>query len=77
MKNFFLVSAIILPLGIFAQVNNVNPQAQNINYYNQIDENNNSLGNSSGKINDDKNSIQTNIINQQANPPMQIQQQKS
>ena len=81
MKNFFLVSAMILPLGIFAQVNhpeiNPPPQAQNVNYYDQLD-NNNSLGNASG-INNDINPIQTNIGNfqQQANPPMQIQQQKS
>ena len=78
MKNFFLVSAMILPLGIFAQVNNVNPppQAQNVNYYDQLD-NNNSLGNASG-INNDINPIQTNIGNfqQQANPPAQVQQKK-
>ena len=80
MKKLFLLSAITLPLGIFAQVNNINPppqsQMQNVNYYDQLD-NNNSLGNASG-INNDINPIQTNIGNfqQQANPPAQVQQKK-
>ena len=80
MKKFFLLTTIALPLGIFAQVNNINPppqsQMQNVNYYDQLD-NNNSLGNASG-INNDINPIQTNIGNfqQQANPPAQVQQKK-
>jgi len=66
----------------FAQGPNTNinppPQIQNVNYINLIDENNNSLGNASNKINDDVNLIQTNIaIQQQANPPVQVQQQQS
>ena len=85
MKKFFLLTTITLPLGIFAQGanTNINPpthaqeeqQAQNINYYNKIDENNNSLGNASNGINNDINLIQTNIGNyqQQANPPAQQQ----
>ncbi|MBI4930923.1 MAG: hypothetical protein HY841_09190 [Bacteroidetes bacterium] len=77
-----LLTALALPIGIFAQGPNTNinppPQIQNVNYINLIDENNNSLGNASGKINDDINPIQTNIaIQQQANPPAQVQQQSS
>ena len=53
----------------------INPQAQsqNINYYDQINDNNNSLGNTSNIINDDINPIQTNLGNQQANPPAEQQ----
>ncbi len=73
MKPLLLLSTLALPIGIFAQGNfHANPpaqQAQNINYYDQLD-NNNSLGNASNKINDD--AIQTNIaVQQQANPPAQ------
>ncbi len=74
MKKVFLLATIMIPLGIFAQENgNLNPQVQiqNVNYYNQIDDNNNSLGNVSNKINDDV--TQTNIAVQQANPPAQQQ----
>lgn len=72
MKKFLIISALTLPMGIFAQGNfQINPppqQAQTINYYNQIDDNNNSLENTSS-INDDENPIQTNIaIQQKANP---------
>ena len=76
-----LMTAVIVTLSgveAFAQGPNTNinppPQAQNVNYYNQID-NNNSLGNAFNEINNDKNPIQTNImIQQQANPPAQEQQ---
>ena len=80
MKTLLTITTFSLPLGIFAQGNHLEinppPQAQNINYYNQIDENN-LLGNASG-INNDINPIQTNIGNfqQQANPPAQVQQKK-
>ena len=85
MKNFLIISALTLPIGIFAQGPNtniqINPQAQsqNINYYDQINDNNNSLGNANAKINDAINPIQLNIGNfqQQANPPVQEQQQSS
>ncbi|MBI3501513.1 MAG: hypothetical protein HY063_06945 [Bacteroidetes bacterium] len=69
MKNLFLISILVLPIGIFAQSNgngNQQIQMQNVNYYDQIDINNNDA-------------IQTNLGNfsQQANPPAQVQQQKS
>jgi len=77
MKNFLIITTLTLPIGIFAQGPNthiqINPpaQAQNINYYDQID-NNNSLGNASNVINNDINPIQTNIaIQQQVNIPAQ------
>ena len=67
MKTLLILSALALPLGTFAQVNNVNPQAQmqNSNYYDQLD------------INDDNSNIQTNPGNAQANPPAQVQQKSS
>lgn len=85
--NFLTITALTLPIGMFAQGPNTNiqnnppsqVQMQNINYYNQIDDNNNSLGNAS-IINDDENPIQTNLGNdfhQQGNPPAQEQQQFS
>ena len=63
MKTLIIITALTLPLGVFAQSNNINPQVQiqNVNYYDNI--------------NDDNNSIQTNIQNQQANPPAQMQQE--
>ena len=64
-----LLSAIALPIGILAQgsTTNNNPQAQaiqlqNVNYFNKID------------INDD---VETNLGNQDANPPPQVQQQRT
>lgn len=79
MKNFLIITALTHPFGIFAQGPNTNinppPQSQNVNYINLIDENNNSLGNTSYIINDDINPIQTNLGNQQANPPAEVQQQ--
>ena len=80
MKKFFLLATFILPFGVFAQTNNINPQVQmqNANYYNQIDDSNNSLGNASNEINKDANPIQTNLGNfKQTNPPAQVQQQQS
>lgn len=77
--NLLLLVSLSLPVRIFAQGNgNANPQMQiqNLNYYDQID-NNNSLGNNSNKKNDDINPIQTNLGNLQANPSAQEQQQKS
>jgi hypothetical protein len=74
MKKVFALISLTLPFGMFAQGNfNINPppQAQNVNYYNQIDETNNSLGNTQGKMNDDINPVQTNIAVQTANPPTQ------
>jgi hypothetical protein len=61
MKSLLIIIALTLPLGVFAQGNIVNAQmqAQNVNYYDNI--------------NDDNNPIQTNIANQQANPPAQEQ----
>ena len=78
MRKLFLLSAITFPTGVFAQGpnTNVNPPAQasqmeNVNYYNKIDENNFSLGNAPGDINDDANPIQTNIAMQAATTPAQ------
>ncbi len=77
MKNFLLLSAPTLPIGMFAQGPNTNNnpplqvQIQNINYYDQINDNN---------INNDINPIQTNLGNnfqQQANPPAQEEEQQS
>jgi hypothetical protein len=65
MKNLLLITALTLPLGVFAQGNtNINPQVQiqNVNYFNQIE------------IHNDLDSIQTHTGNQQANPPVQDQQ---
>jgi len=83
MKKFFLLSAIALPIGLFAQGPNNNPpqqvqQIQTINYINQTIENNNPDESFANKINNDKNPLQINILNsQQANPPAQVQQQQS
>src|ERR1051326_2001850 len=75
MKKAFLLISIMLPIGMFAQGNHTNIQGQNVNYFNQIDETNNSLGNAFNKINDDV--IQTNIAVQAVNPPVQSQQGSS
>ncbi len=71
MKNVLLITALTLPIGIFAQGPNVNinlpvqSQMQNTNYFNQID------------INNDNNPIQTNLGNQQMNPSAQVKQQST
>jgi len=71
MKNLLIIVALALPIGIFAQGpnTNINPppqiQMQNVNYMNQIDINNDN----------NINIIQTNLGNQQANPPAEVQQQ--
>ena len=65
--NLLLLSTLTLPFGLSAQ-GNANPQVQmqNVNFYVQ--------GNTDNSINDN-NQIQTNLIEQQENPP--AQQQKS
>ena len=65
--NLLFISTLALPLGLFAQ-GNANPQAQmqNVNFYVQ--------GNTVNSFNDN-NQIQTNLSEQQENPP--VQQQKS
>lgn len=72
MKNFLIITALTLLLGMTAKGQNTTinlpaqtPQMQNVNYYDQVD------------INNDINPVQTNIGNQQANPPAQVQQQQS
>ena len=66
MKKILIITALSLPLGVFAQGNNVNPQVQNMPHGNQL-QNTNYYDN----INDNNNPIQANISNQQANPPIQ------
>ncbi len=63
MKPLLIISTLTLPLGVFAQGNIVNTQVktQNVNYYDQVD------------INNDNNPIQTNLENQRVNPPAQQQ----
>jgi len=72
MKFLLIITALTLSLGMFAQgpSTNYNPPAQASqmqfsNYNNQID------------INNYINPVQTNLGNQQANPPAQVQQQTS
>lgn len=85
MKPLLLISILIFSIRTFGQFTihanqfvmpNSNPsaqQAQNINYYNQVDDNNNSFGNASS-INDGENPVQTNISNQQKTNPAAEQQ---